>query len=82
LFFFKDFRNRHERVFIEDIGDRESVQEITDLSQAPRFITIQKFTSRIKSLDILLTSKKTVKMLCSAFEGIPFTMHPALPGVL
>ena len=41
LILFKDYRNQHYREFVEDIGDMEGVQESLDLSEVPRFTTLQ-----------------------------------------
>jgi hypothetical protein len=73
LLLFKDFRNQHYREFIEDIGDMDGVQEILDLSVVPHFTTLQKFFSRIKSLYLRLTFRKTVNLFYSSDENIPIT---------
>jgi len=70
---FKDFRNQHYREFIEDIGDMEGVQETLDLSEVPHFTTLQKFISRIKSLYLRFTFRKTVDLFYSSDENIPIT---------
>jgi hypothetical protein len=70
---FKDFRNQHYREFIEDIGDMDGVREILDLSVVPHFTTLQKFFSRIKSLYLRLTFRKTVNLFYSSDENIPIT---------
>jgi len=57
-----DFRNQHYREFIEDVGDMEGVQEILDLSIVPHFTTLQKFLSRVKTLYLRLTFRKTVNL--------------------
>ncbi|MGB7789259.1 MAG: IS5 family transposase [Methanoregula sp.] len=73
LILFKDFRNQHYREFIEDIGDMVGVQEILDLSVIPHFTTLQKFLSRIKSLYLRLTFRKTVDLFYSNDENIRIT---------
>jgi len=70
---FKDFRNQHYREFIEDVGDMEGVQEILDLSEVPHFTTLQKFISRIKTLYLRFTFRKTVDLFYSSDENIPIT---------
>jgi len=65
LILFKDFRNQHYREFIEDVGDMAGVQEILDLSEVPHFTTLQKFISRIKSLCLRITFRKTVSQFYS-----------------
>ena len=70
LILFKDFRNQHYREFIEDVGDMESVQEILDLSVVPHFTTLQKFISRVKTLYLRLTFKKTVNLFYTSDEKI------------
>jgi len=73
LVLFKDYRNQHYRDFIEDVGDMDGVQEILDLSVIPHFTTLQKFISRIKSLYLRLTFRKTVDLFYSSDENIPIT---------
>ena len=73
LILFKDFRNQHYREFIEDVGDIAEVQEILDLSEVPHFTTLQKFISRIKSLYLRITFRKTVNLFYSKDEVIPIT---------
>ena len=73
LILFKDFRNQHYREFIEDVGDMEGVQEILDLSEVPHFTTLQKFISRIKTLYLRFTFRKTVNLFYSSDENIPIT---------
>ena len=73
LILFKDFRNQHYREFIEDIGDMEGVQEILDLSKVPHFTTLQKFLSRVKTLYLRITFRKTVNLFYTSDENIPIT---------
>ena len=73
LVLFKDYRNQHYREFIEDVGDMEGVQELLDLSEVPHFTTLQKFISRIKTLYLRLTFRKTVDLFYSFDENIPIT---------
>jgi len=73
LILFKDFRNQHYREFIEDVGDMAEVQEILDLSEVPHFTTLQKFISRIKTLYLRFTFRKTVDLFYSFDENIPIT---------
>ena len=73
LVLFKDFRNQHYREFIEDVGDMEQVQDILNLSIVPHFTTLLKFLSRIKSLYLRLTFKKTVNLFYSTDDTIPIT---------
>ncbi|HWS21253.1 MAG TPA: IS5 family transposase [Methanoregula sp.] len=73
LVLFKDFRNQHYREFIEDVGDMEGVQEILALSVIPHFTTLQKFISRIKTLYLRFTFRKTVNLFYSNDENIPIT---------
>lgn len=73
LILFKDFRNQHYREFIDDVGDMAEVQEILDLSEVPHFTTLQKFISRIKTLYLRLTFKKTVNLFYSSDKNIPIT---------
>jgi len=73
LVLFKDFRNQHYREFIEDVGDMAEVQEILDLSEVPHFTTLQKFISRIKTLYLRFTFRKTVDLFYSSDENIPIT---------
>ena len=73
LVLFKDFRNQHYREFIDDVGDMERVQEILDLSVVPHFTTLQKFLSRVKTLYLRLTFKKTVNLFYTSDEKIPIT---------
>jgi transposase len=51
----------------------DGVQEILDLSVIPHFTTLQKFISRIKSLYLRLTFRKTVDLFYSSDENIPIT---------
>ena len=73
LILFKDFRNQHYREFIEDVGDMEGVQEILNLSEVPHFTTLQKFLSRVKTLYLRLTFRKTVNLFYTSDEKIPIT---------
>jgi len=73
LVLFKDYRNQHYREFIEDVEDMEGVQEILDLSEVPHFTTLQKFISRIKTLYLRFTFRKTVDLFSSSDENIPVT---------
>jgi hypothetical protein len=73
LILFKDYRNQHYREFIEDVGDMEGVQEILNLSVVPHFTTLQKFLSRVKSLYLRLTFRKTVNLFYTSDEKIPIT---------
>lgn len=73
LVLFKDYRNQHYREFIEDVGDMEGVQELLDLSEVPHFTTLQKFISRIKTLYLRLTFRKTVDLFYSFDENIHIT---------
>ena len=73
LILFKDFRNQHYREFIEDVGDMKGVQETIDLSVVPHFTTLQKFLSRIKSVYLRLTFRKTVNLFYSNDDIIPIT---------
>ena len=73
LILFKDFRNQHYREFIEDVGDRERVQEILELSIVPHFTTRQKFLCRIKPLYLRFTFRKTLNLFYSNDETIPIT---------
>ena len=73
LILFKDFRNQHYREFVEDVGDMEGVQEILDLSEVPHFTTLQKFLSRINSLYLRLTFKKTVSLFYTNDDSISIT---------
>jgi Transposase DDE domain len=73
LALFKDYRNQHYREFIEDVGDMAEVQDILDLSVKPHFTTLQKFISRIKTLYLRLTFRKTVNLFHSSDENIPIT---------
>jgi len=51
----------------------EGVQEILDLSEVPHFTTLQKFISRIKTLYLRFTFRKTVNLFYSSDENIPIT---------
>jgi hypothetical protein len=62
LVLFKDFRNQHYREFIDDMRDREHVQEILDHSTIPHITTLQKYLCRRKSLYLRLAFKKTVNL--------------------
>ncbi len=73
LILFKDYRNQHYREFIEDVGDMAEVQESLDLSEVPHFTTLQKFISRIKTLYLRFTFKKTVNLFYSYDDIIPIT---------
>ena len=73
LVLFKDYRNQHYREFIEDVGDMEGVQEHLDLSEVPHFTTLQKFISRLKTLYLKITFRKTVNLFYSSDENIPIT---------
>ena len=73
LVLFKDFRNQHYREFIEDVEDMEGVQDILALSVIPHFTTLQKFISRIKTLYLRFTFRKTVNLFYSNDENIPIT---------
>ncbi len=73
LILFKDFRNQHYREFIEDVGDMEGVQELLNLSEVPHFTTLQKFLSRVKTLYLRLTFRKTVNLFYTSDEKIPIT---------
>ena len=73
LILFKDFRDQHYREFIEDIGDMKGVQKILDLPAVPHFTTLQKFLSRVKSLYLRLTFRKTVNLFYSNDDIIPIT---------
>ena len=73
LVLFKDYRNQHYREFIEDVGDMERIQEILDLSIVPHFTTLQKFLSRIKSLYLRFTFRKTLNLFYSNNDSIPIT---------
>jgi hypothetical protein len=73
LILFKDFRNQHYRDFIEDIGDRESIQEELDLSVVPHFTTLQKFFCRIKTLYLRYAFRKTLGLFYSNANPIPIT---------
>jgi len=73
LVLFKDYRNQHYREFIEDIGDMERVQEILDLSILPHFTTLQKFLSRIKTLYLRFTFRKTLNLFYTTDDTIPTT---------
>ncbi len=73
LVLFKDYRNQHYREFIEDVGDMAEVQEILDLSEVPHFTTLQKFISRIKTLYLRFTFRKTVDLFYSSDDPLPIT---------
>jgi hypothetical protein len=49
------------------------VQEILDLSEVPHFTTLQKFISRIKTLYLRFTFRRTVNLFYSFEENIPIT---------
>jgi transposase len=51
----------------------DGVQEILDLSEVPHFTTLQKFISRIKTLYLRFTFRKTVDLFHSSDETIPIT---------
>ena len=73
LILFKDYRNQHYREYIEDIGDMERIQEILELSRVPHFTTVQKFISRIKSLYLRFTFRKTLNLFYSNDDIISIT---------
>jgi hypothetical protein len=73
LILFKDYRNQHYRDSIEDIGDRETIQQELELSAVPHFTMLQKFFSRIKILYLCYAYGKTLNLFYSNDDLIPVT---------
>ena len=70
---FREFRNQHYREFINNIREKEYIQEIFGLSDVPPFTTLQRFLRRIKLLYFRITFWKTVNQFYSNEEVIPIT---------
>ena len=73
LILFKEYRNQHYRDFVEDVGDREQVQQVLDFPAIPHFTTLQKFLRRIKSLHISYLFGKMVDLFYTNDDVIPIT---------
>jgi len=73
LVLFKEYRNQHYREFIDDVRDMEHIQKILGLSEVLHLTTLQKFISRIKSLSLRITFRKTVNQFYSKDDVIPIT---------